>query len=210
MRVVLGVGNPGREYHGTRHNLGFAVVDLLAQRAGVAWRHERSFKADVAELNTGGDRLMLIKPRTFVNLSGESAQAVLAYHRVPPTDLLVVVDDLNLPTGTLRLRAEGSAGGHNGLRDIEARLGKAYPRLRLGCGPMPPGADQVAFVLGGFRPDEHAAAEAMTLRAADACLAWAREGVAVACRVNGSVVDIPTADAKKTPAVKPPITGSDS
>ena len=177
MRVILGIGNPGREYDGTRHNLGFAVLDELVRRSGAALHPEKRFQADIATWESAEGRVLLVKPRTFVNRSGETAQGLLAFHKLPPGELLVVVDDLNLATGHLRLRGDGSAGGHNGLRDIEARLGQVYARLRCGCGPLPPGGDQIGFVLGGFRPDERDDAAKMVLKAADACTAWVRDGV---------------------------------
>ena len=188
MRLVLGIGNPGAEYDGTRHNLGFAVIDELARRHGLtSW--SKRWQSEVCEwwlpVSWGGDKALLIKPRTYVNLSGEAAQAIIAFHKLTPADLLVVVDDLALPLGHLRLRADGSAGGHNGLRDIEARIGKVYARLRLGMGPLPPGADQVGFVLGRFAPDEKKTADEMLKRATDCAEAWIRQGVAVACRFNG-------------------------
>lgn len=187
MRVILGIGNPGAEYDGTRHNAGFVAVDGFARRHGiVGW--SRRWEAQVAEwlapAELGGGKVLLIKPQTYVNLSGGPAQAALAFYKLVPTALLVVVDDLNLPLGQLRLRGEGSAGGHNGLKDIEARIGKGYPRLRLGIGPLPPDADQVGWVLGRYAPDERAAAEAMTARAVDAIAGWLREGVTIACTVN--------------------------
>ncbi|MFM2092073.1 MAG: Peptidyl-tRNA hydrolase, partial [Planctomycetota bacterium] len=153
-----------------------------------------------------GRRLLLVKPTTFVNGSGEAAQAVLAFHKAAPADLLVLVDDLNLPLGDLRLRAEGSAGGHNGLRDIEARLGKAYPRLRLGIGRPRPDQDQIGFVLGRFAPEERADAEACATKAADAALAWAEAGVQVACRFNGPLRPPPPPAPKPRPA--PPESGT--
>jgi PTH1 family peptidyl-tRNA hydrolase len=184
MRVVLGIGNPGKEYEGTRHNVGFQVVDELARRHGLgSWA--KKWQADVCEWRRGDERALLLKPRTYVNLSGESAQAVLAFHKLAPADLLVVVDDINLPVGTLRLRADGSAGGHNGLKDIEARLGQAYGRLRLGVGAPPAGADQVGHVLGGFAPAERDDAQAMIGKAADCVESWLRDGFAVACAYNG-------------------------
>jgi PTH1 family peptidyl-tRNA hydrolase len=200
MRVILGIGNPGREYDATRHNLGFAVIDALAQRHGVALAKDRRSQADVGTWESAAGRVLLVKPTTYVNRSGETAQALLSFYKLPPTDLLVLVDDLNLPTGHLRLRGEGSAGGHNGLKDIEARFGQAYPRLRLGCGPLPAGADQVAFVLGGFRPEERADASAMIAKAADAATAWIRDGVVIACKFNGPLVAPPP---RAKPVAKP-------
>ncbi len=195
MRCILGIGNPGATYDGTRHNLGFAVVDELARRhASGAW--SRKWSSLVSEWRMppemapvgGDDKALLVKPQTFVNVSGDAAQAILAFFKAPVSDLLVVVDDLNLALGHLRLRADGSAGGHNGLRDIEAKIGNHYPRLRLGMGPLPPGGEQVAFVLGGFSPGERREADAMVAKAADCAEAWLREGVVVACRYNGPLV----------------------
>jgi PTH1 family peptidyl-tRNA hydrolase len=206
MRCILGIGNPGATYDGTRHNLGFAVVDEIARRHAAAlgaW--QRKWSAEVCAWRLpatlvpadGDERALLIKPQTFVNLSGEAAQAVLAFHKIAASDLLVVVDDLSLKLGDLRLRPEGSAGGHNGLRDIEAKLGRNYPRLRVGMGPMPAGADQVGFVLGRFAPEDRATAEQTVRKAADCAEAWVRDGVAVACRYNGPLVP-------PEPRVKPP------
>jgi peptidyl-tRNA hydrolase, PTH1 family len=193
MRVILGIGNPGTQYERTRHNAGFLVLDALAQRHGLRGWNKR-WNSLVCDWHVpaalGGDRALLVKPQTFVNLSGESAQAVLAFHKLQPADLLVVVDDINLPLGTLRLRPDGSAGGHNGLKDIEARLGKAYPRLRLGIGR--PAHDQVDHVLGTFTTEEQADLAAMIGKAVDCIEGWMKEGVAVACRFNGPARPVPS------------------
>lgn len=153
--------------------------------------------------------MLLVKPDTFVNCSGESAQALLAFHKLLPTEMLVIVDDLHLSLGTLRLRPSGSAGGHNGLRDIEARLGQGYPRLRLGIGaPSTTGDVQVKHVLGRFTDAEQPVATAMLARAADCATGWLAEGCAVACRFNrGSEPPPPPptkrADDSATPASQP-------
>jgi PTH1 family peptidyl-tRNA hydrolase len=186
MRVILGIGNPGTQYERTRHNVGFLVLDELARRHRLdGW--SKRWQALTCDWRVpdglGGDRGLLVKPQTFVNLSGESAQAVLAFHKLLPSDLLVVVDDINLPLGTLRLRPEGSAGGHNGLKDIEARIGKAYPRLRLGIGK--PANDQVDHVLGAFTAAEQEDLIAMIAKAVDCVEGWVKEGVTAACRFNG-------------------------
>ena len=205
MRIILGIGNPGREYVGTRHNCGFLVVDALAQHHGLgAWR--KDWNADVCEWAVppalGGGKALLLKPRCYVNLSGGVAQAALAFYKSPISDLLVVVDDLNLALGHLRLRPDGSAGGHNGLRDIEAKLGPLYPRLRMGIGRPRPGQDQVGFVLSGFAPDEQADAQAMVVKAADCVEGWLRDGLAVSCRFNGPLrPEVPAP--KPVPAAKP-------
>lgn len=206
MRVVLGIGNPGSAYERTRHNCGFFVIDELARRHRLdGW--SKRWNAQVCDWRLsdtlGGDRALLVKPQTFVNLSGESAQAVLAFHKLAPSDLLVVVDDINLPLGHLRLRPDGSAGGHNGLKDIEVRIGKAYPRLRLGIGQ--PANDQVDHVLGTFSDAERDDLTAMITKAADCVEGWLRDGVAAACRFNGpSRPSAPTAaPVVKSPAANP-------
>lgn len=205
MRVILGIGNIGAQYAGTRHNVGFDVVDLLAQRAGVAsW--SRKWQSDVAEWRRGDDRVLLVKPRTFVNVSGEAAQAVLAFHKLPPTEMLVVVDDIHLPVGSLRARASGSAGGHNGLRDIEARLGATYPRLRLGVGAPAADGDQIAHVLGGFHPDERDDARDMIAKAANATEAWLDTGMDGLLRFNGPLRPPPPKPKPEPKAKVVPIT----
>lgn len=184
MRVLLGIGNPGPDYARTRHNVGFRVIDELARRHDLSsWT--RKWQADVCEWRSNELRALLVKPRTFVNLSGEAAQAVLAFHKLLPADLLVVVDDIHLPLGTLRLRASGSAGGHNGLKDIEARLGQGYSRLRLGVGAPAPEVEQIGHVLGEFATGEREAVEAMISKAADCAQAWLRDGMTAACTYNG-------------------------
>ena len=161
MRCVHGIGNPGSTYDGTRHNLGFAVVDEIARRHGCTdWQRKWSSLVCAWRLPQtlipadGDDHALLIKPQTFVNLSGEALQAVLAFHKISASDILVVVDDLTLPLGDLRLRPDGSAGGHNGLRDIDAHVGKDYRRVRIGIG-HPGHKDLVLnWVLRDFEPDE--------------------------------------------------------
>jgi peptidyl-tRNA hydrolase, PTH1 family len=186
MRVILGIGNPGAEYVRTRHNCGFMVVDELAERHRLEGWSKR-WSAMVCEWSLpeslGGQRALLVKPLTYVNLSGESAQAILAFYKVPPSDLLVIVDDINLPLGHLRLRGDGSAGGHNGLKDIEARLGKQYPRLRLGIGR--PVHDQIDHVLSAFSQAEQPEVQAMISRGVDCVEGWLQDGLTTACRYNG-------------------------
>jgi PTH1 family peptidyl-tRNA hydrolase len=211
MRVVLGIGNPGAEYEATRHNLGFAVIDALAQaHPDGQWRRQGPssvFEYRPASLSTTADPpsafsgpVLLVKPQTYVNNSGDAALAIMSYYKLTPLDLLIVVDDLTLALGHLRLRADGTAGGHNGLRDIESKLGKAYPRLRLGMGPMPPGANQVGFVLGRFAPQEQAEVTTMIARAVACVEGWLVHGVAIACTFNGPS----TPPAPRPKPVKPP------
>jgi PTH1 family peptidyl-tRNA hydrolase len=177
LNVVVGLGNPGSRYTGTRHNVGFAVVDLLAAspRAG---RFQSRFQAQVAELREEPDRkVLLAKPETFMNLSGRCVRQLVDFYQVPLENLLVVCDDINLPLGKLRVRARGTHGGHNGLRDIQNHLGTTeYPRLRVGVG-APAEDDAVEHVLGRFRPGERPVIDEAVRTAAQAVLAWVQRGV---------------------------------
>src|SRR5207237_483043 len=138
--------NPGGRYHGTRHNVGFAVLDLLAEAPGVG-RAQNRFQAEVAEWRLDEGKVLLVKPETFMNLSGRSVRQALDFYQVPVENLLVVCDDINLPLGKLRFRARGTHGGHNGLRDVQNHLGTTeYSRLRIGVG-APPEEGAVDYVL---------------------------------------------------------------
>jgi PTH1 family peptidyl-tRNA hydrolase len=185
VRIVLGIGNPGGTYAGTRHNCGFLVIDELARRAAITSWHQR-FHGEAATWHSPQGPVLLLKPGTYVNASGEAAQAAMAFHKVAPAELLVAVDDIHLPLGSLRLRETGSAGGHNGLKDIEARIGPAYPRLRLGIGsPAGTGQQQIDHVLGRFTESELPDVQAMVAKACDAIGAWLAHGCAAAARFNG-------------------------
>jgi len=151
MRVVVGLGNPGKQYHATRHNVGFAVVDGLAA-APTAGKFQSRFQAQVCEIQEGEQKVLLVKPETFMNLSGRSVRQIVDFYQLEMTDLLVVCDDVNLPLGKLRARSKGTHGGHNGLRDIQQHLGTTdYARLRIGVGASEKG-ELVDHVLGRFRP----------------------------------------------------------
>jgi PTH1 family peptidyl-tRNA hydrolase len=178
MKIVVGLGNPGSRYAGTRHNVGFAVVDLLAAspRAG---RFQSRFQAQVAELTEDTDKVLLVKPDTFMNLSGRCVRQALDFYQLPLTELLVVCDDINLPLGKLRVRARGTHGGHNGLRDVQNHLGTTeYARLRLGV-DAPRDDDAVDHVLGRFRPAERDVIDDAVQLAAQAVIVWAHLGVEV-------------------------------
>ncbi len=178
MKIVVGLGNPGREYATTRHNLGFMVVDELARRAGAAGARKR-FRAEIAEGMLGGEKLVLVKPQTYMNLSGHAAREVVNWYHAAREDVLVVLDELDLPFGTIRLRAEGSAGGHNGLASIIEQLGsKAIPRLRLGIGRGSGAA--TAQVLSRFSPDEARDLPNVVDAAADCAALWASDGIITA------------------------------
>jgi PTH1 family peptidyl-tRNA hydrolase len=175
MKVIVGLGNPGKQYAGTRHNVGFAVVDALAAGPGGGAFRGR-FQAQVAELADAGGALLLVKPETFMNLSGQAVRQVVDFYKVPATDLLVVCDDFALPLGKLRVRAKGTHGGHNGLRSIQEHLGSTeYARLRVGVGG--PKDDAIDHVLGRFRPGERPVIEGAVIEAVQAVIVWARQGV---------------------------------
>src|SRR5881275_2464134 len=176
MKVVVGLGNPGSKYTGTRHNVGFAVLDSLAS-SPKAGRFQSRFQAQVSEWIDEPHKVLLVKPETFMNLSGRAVRQVIDFYQVPLTDLLVVCDDINLPLGKLRVRARGTHGGHNGLRDIQDHLGTTeYPRLRIGV-DAPPQEDAVGHVLGRFRPAERAVIDEAVAAAAQAVGVWIHEGV---------------------------------
>ncbi len=176
MKVVVGLGNPGKRYEGTRHNVGFAVLDALAQGPNVS-RSQHRFDAATAELTEDGQKVLLVKPETFMNLSGHCVRQLVDFYQVPLEDLLVVCDDFNLPLGKLRLRSRGTHGGHNGLRDIQQHLGTTeYSRLRIGVGaPLEEGA--VDHVLSRFRPAEKPIIEDAVALAAQAVVYWIHDGI---------------------------------
>jgi PTH1 family peptidyl-tRNA hydrolase len=177
MKMVIGLGNPGRKYEGTRHNVGFAVAAELARRHATG-RPRGGFQAELIEAELGGEKTLLVRPQTFMNLSGTSALAARDFYKLANEDVLVVCDDFNLPLGALRLRSQGSAGGQKGLADIIRRLGtEEIPRLRIGVGPVPASWDAVDFVLSRFAKDEIPEIELSVVRAADAVELWATKGL---------------------------------
>ena len=181
MKLIVGLGNPGKEYERTRHNAGFMVVTRLAKRLGLAAANAKmKFHAATLEGTLAGDKALLMLPQTFMNRSGLSVGEAAAFYKVAVEDVLVVVDDVALPAGRLRLRAEGSAGGHNGLTDIERALGtKAYPRLRIGV-DAPGRVPQRDYVLQRFSPEQVLKLEPLLDIACDAVEMWAGQGIAKA------------------------------
>lgn len=178
MKLVAGLGNPGPRYAESRHNIGFMVVDALARRwpADVS-RYDRHYEALIGEASFGGQRVVLLKPQTFMNLSGRSVAAVQRFYKLELSDVLVIVDDLDLPPGRLRLRGAGSAGGHNGLSDVIRQLGSdAFPRLRIGIGKVHREAT-VGHVLGRFSPAERAEIERAVDDGAAAVECWLQQGL---------------------------------
>ncbi|MEM1126413.1 MAG: aminoacyl-tRNA hydrolase [Bacteroidota bacterium] len=178
--LIVGLGNPGPEYAGTRHNIGFEVVQALADQLDVDFERDRA-EALVAWGRWKGRDVGLAMPTTFMNRSGTAVKTLLRLHEVSVERLLVVYDDLNLPLGTIRLRPAGRAGGHNGIQDIIDRLGSAaYARLRVGIGNDFPRGHQVKYVLSAFAPDERPVADEAVEQATQAVLTFARDGITTA------------------------------
>lgn len=176
LRLVVGLGNPGREYANTRHNIGFMLVERMAARAGAQFRLEKPWKTEWTRV----DDLLLCKPLTYMNLSGEAVRQISQFYKIEPAETLVVLDDLALPLGKLRLRGAGSAGGHNGLRSIIQHLGTSdVPRLRFGIGASQPG-ETVNHVLGRFTPEEQEPVTEALERAEAAVRAVQGQGLAAA------------------------------
>ncbi len=185
MKAIVGLGNPGPQYKGTRHNVGFDVVDELARRASVSFESAPA-EALIAKWRRADEAVLLVKPLTFMNLSGQAVGELSRYFKIDVADLLIVVDEVHLPLGRLRARTRGSAGGHNGLKSIIAHLGDEFSRVRVGVGR---GGDQrnlADHVLSRFEKDEVAEVERMTARAADAAEMFIASGIeAVMNAFNG-------------------------
>jgi PTH1 family peptidyl-tRNA hydrolase len=191
MKLIVGLGNPGREYAGTRHNIGFEVIDRLAERFG--WGGSGEFDrvarnkfeglASDGPVNLRGrtEKALLLKPMTFMNVSGRAVQAAMAFYQLTPADIMIVLDDLALACGRIRLRAEGSSGGHNGLKDIERALGTSgYPRLRVGIDPPPPRVPGRDYVLSRFSDQQRPLIDRAVERASAAVEKWMDQGIAAA------------------------------
>jgi len=197
MKLVVGLGNPGPRYQGTRHNVGFDAVDLLAKRHGLEWAAApRGAEALIANWRMGGT--VVAKPLTFMNLSGAAVVPLLQFYKIEIADMLVIVDEVQLETGRIRVRPSGSAGGHNGLKSIIGSLGTdAFPRLRIGVGRGDARRDLADHVLAKFDADERSIIEDAIVRAADACEAFIAEGIEVAMnRFNRKTEDEKTEDEK--------------
>jgi PTH1 family peptidyl-tRNA hydrolase len=179
LKLIVGLGNPGREYRETRHNVGFMIVDEIARRHGLSWSMAPSQVPDAfVTKKYGTDPLLLAKPLTYMNRSGDAVAALVRYYDIAPADLLIVIDEAALPFGKLRARPRGSAGGHNGLKSIVERLGtQEFPRLRLGVGRGDGRRDLADHVLAIFEPEERTELEPVVARAADAAEMFAVEDI---------------------------------
>ena len=187
--LIVGLGNPGAEYAGTRHNAGFMVVERLAGRWRAKWALDDKFMSRLAKVEREGRRLMLGRPQTYMNQSGEAVGKLTKYFRIPLERLLAVVDDADLPLGEIRLRRQGSSGGHRGLKSIEQQLGsREYARLRVGIGRAPGAAREITdHVLGRFTAEESALLKKVLDRAADQIECWIKDGIAKAMsQFNGA------------------------
>ncbi len=186
--LIVGLGNPGKEYERTRHNAGWRAIDRLAEKLGCKI-DKGKFQGLYGQCNYNGTKLYLLKPQTFMNLSGRSVVQLSAYFNIPPQRIIVLFDDISLEPGRLRVRAEGSAGGHNGIKSIIAELGSQdFPRVKIGVGGKAhPDQNLCDHVLSGFSPSEEKALQSALDRAADAALCIMNQGVPeTANRFNGS------------------------
>jgi len=178
VKLIVGLGNPGPEYRDSRHNAGFMVLDEIARRHNLTWAMAPVQLPDaLVAKKFGAEPVLLSKPLTFMNRSGDAVAALSRYYDVEPVDLLVVVDDIDIPFGRLRTRASGSAGTHNGLRSVVERLGTQFPRLRVGVGRGDARRDLADHVLAKFEPAEREQLESIVTRAADAAEMFAAEGI---------------------------------
>ena len=175
MKIIVGLGNPGAQYANTPHSVGFEAVDAIAAAIGASWEEKRQFKCLLAKGTFAGQAVMLVKPQTFMNLSGESVAPVVKYHNATSSDLLVIQDDIDLPVGRMRVRKNGSCGGHNGIRNIIERLGtQDFARLKLGVGKDK--SDVIAHVLGKFDPTTRKTMDLVVAEAVKAAEAVLRNG----------------------------------
>jgi PTH1 family peptidyl-tRNA hydrolase len=178
-RLIIGLGNPGRKYAGNRHNVGFQCLDRLAEAWGLSFSR-RKHKALIAQGEIAGLKVILAKPQTFMNLSGEAVERLARFYQAAPENILVIYDDLDLPVGKIRLRPEGGSGGHKGMKSIIEHLGtNGFPRLRVGIG-RPSHGDPVDYVLGGFTSDDQFAMDEAYERVVSAVELWLAEGIVVA------------------------------
>jgi peptidyl-tRNA hydrolase, PTH1 family len=192
--LIAGLGNPGSEYAATRHNIGFMLVDRLVAQWGAAWAMEKKFQARVAKADREGRKVILCQPQTFMNSSGEAVGAVAQFYQLPADRVLVVVDDADLPLGQLRMRADGSSGGHHGLESVERQLAtRAYPRLRLGIGRRAEDGREISgYVLGRFAGDERETVGKVLERGVKQVECWLSAGIQEAMNAfNGAVTAPP-------------------
>ncbi|MEI6195974.1 MAG: aminoacyl-tRNA hydrolase [Verrucomicrobiota bacterium] len=190
VHLIVGLGNPGADYAKTRHNAGFLLVEKLAAKWKTDWSNERKFVARIAKSERSGKRALLCEPQTFMNLSGETVGALINFYQLPLKQVLVAVDDADLPLGEIRLRKSGSSGGHHGLESIEQHLAtREFARLRIGIGRKDGAREITNFVLGKFDLAENAVLEKVLVRASDQVECWLDNGIEKAMNQFNGVVD---------------------
>mgnify|MGYP005846950883 CR=1 FL=1 len=201
MFLIVGLGNPGREYANTRHNIGFRCVDALAAQHGLAFDDKKKTKAKIALGNIQGRRVLLAKPQTYMNLSGSAVQGLAAFYRIAPAQIMIIFDDLDLPAGTLRIRPKGGAGGHKGVTDIIRRLGtQDFPRIRVGIGRPDGQMDPASYVLRPFDGQDEEEMARTVERVLLAVEIWLTDGIDQAMnRCNGSAEDVARRAARLAP-----------
>lgn len=176
MKIIVGLGNPGKDYKNTRHNIGFMVLEELASRHPVE-KQESRFDAIIGHIRIGSEKVLLVKPLTYMNLSGRAVQPIMHWYKLELPDLMVVYDDMDLPTASLRIRAKGGTGGHKGMTSISERLAsKDFARMRVGIG-RPEVGETVGWVLGRFSQEEQAEIQIVVKKAADALEKWIKMGI---------------------------------
>ncbi|MBN1680594.1 MAG: aminoacyl-tRNA hydrolase [Anaerolineae bacterium] len=195
--LIVGLGNPGRKYQDTRHNVGFRCVDALAQAHNLSYASRKKSKAKIAEGHIAGKQVLIAKPQTFMNLSGSSVQGLIAFYKIPPEHLLVVFDDLDIPLGTLRIRAKGGTGGHKGMTDIIKRLGtQEFPRIRFGIDRPPDGVDPSNFVLRRFDTAETVLVNKTVERVINAIETWLADTIDTAMNHYNGAAEPDTSSTK--------------
>lgn len=183
MHIIIGLGNPGKEYQRTRHNIGFDVIDVLSEKLGIALT-KSAMHGLIGEGFLDGEKVVLVKPQTYMNLSGQCVTELVSWYKAPMENVLVIYDDIDLPLGKLRLRASGSAGTHNGMRSVIGLLGRQdFPRLRVGVGTKPEGWELADWVLSHYQtPEERKTQFDAFLLAADTAVDWVKNGLESAMR----------------------------
>ncbi|MBQ1407540.1 MAG: aminoacyl-tRNA hydrolase [Eubacterium sp.] len=177
MYIICGLGNPGKKYENTRHNLGFLTIDRIAESLSVKIGRSK-FNALTGETRIAGEKVLLVKPQTYMNLSGEAVRDIVRFYKVPVENLIVIYDDFDLPLGTLRIRKFGSAGTHNGMRSVIYQLNSdRFPRIRIGIGEENRARDLVDFVIGGFSKESASIARESVIRAAEAAVSILEDGI---------------------------------
>ena len=193
--MLVGLGNPGKEYQNTRHNIGFRCADAFKHAHRLSYENKKRSKAIVAEGTVAGQRVLVAKPQTFMNLSGSAVQGLAAFYKIPPERILVVYDDLDLSSATLRVRSKGGSGGHRGMTDIIRKLGKQeFPRIRFGIGRPPGRMDPADYVLQRFSADEEPAIAEAVEHTLAAIETWLRDGIDAAMNAFNTTNNSTTGD----------------